>query len=66
MEQKEQNIYQDFYELQKSYAQLREALEGTASRLLALTGLKPEGATLESILQEVEKQLNKTSDEKPE
>lgn len=66
MEQKEQNIYQDFYELQKSYTQLREALEGTAYRLLALTGLKPEGATLESILQEVEKQLNKTSDEKPE
>lgn len=50
----ETNIYKDFYEAQQQVNMLKNTIMSIAERLITATGIKPEEATMDSLLDAVD------------
>lgn len=64
----ETNIYKDFYEAQQQVNLLKNTIMSIAERLIAATGIKPEEATMDSLLDAVDAKfgVGKEEEAKPE
>lgn len=64
----ETNIYKDFYEAQQQVNLLKNTIMSIAERLITATGIKPEEATMDSLLDAVDAKfgVGKEEEVKPE
>lgn len=63
----ETNIYKDFYEAQQQVNMLKNTIMSIAERLITATGIKPEEATMDSLLDAVDAKFGVGKEEvKPE